>query len=208
MHLTLGSLLLGIAALLVLWVGIWGAMLGAVVVQGLAGPAWGMTALGVEIAVLSGIAWTLWHFQDRLLVHFGPLIGIAPPEKLYCQVCGAASRADTTFCHACGGTRFALSTPSMSKQTGWYVQIGMDVIGADESAIGVVKQRRASDFLVSRPRQRDVYVPFSAITAGDRRTIRLNVSTTEVDEQAWEQTRFFNRPSSPVRKIGGSPGQS
>jgi ferritin-like metal-binding protein YciE len=64
---------------------------------------------------------------------------------------------------------------------------GMAVVGSDASQVGQVKEVRSADFLVDRPRQRDVYVPFDAIqkTTGDR--IMLNIPADRVEDMVWEK---------------------
>ena len=63
----------------------------------------------------------------------------------------------------------------------------MAVVGSDASQVGQVKDVRDADFLVDRPRQRDVYVPFDAIqeTTGNR--IMLNLPADRVDDMDWEK---------------------
>jgi len=62
---------------------------------------------------------------------------------------------------------------------------GMDVLDADGDSIGRVKEVHARDFLVDRPRVRDIYVPYAAVrhTSGDR--VELMVTGREVDAQGW-----------------------
>ncbi len=43
------------------------------------------------------------------------------------------------------------------------VQAGMHVVGRDHEPIGRVKEVRADDFLIDRPMQPDVYVPFRLV---------------------------------------------
>jgi ferritin-like metal-binding protein YciE len=76
--------------------------------------------------------------------------------------------------------RKALQTAGMLRQ-------GMAVVGSDAGQVGQVKEVRSADFLVDRPRQRDVYVPFDAIqeTTGDR--IMLNIPADRVEDIAWEK---------------------
>jgi len=62
---------------------------------------------------------------------------------------------------------------------------GMEVMGSDGKRIGTVGQVRDQDFIVERPMQRDVPVPFSALkeVADDRAT--LNVPSDRVDDTSW-----------------------
>ena len=73
------------------------------------------------------------------------------------------------------------------------VRVGMDVAGADNGAIGRVKELRDADFLVDRPMARDVFVPYSAVmslpdlteTMGGGSRVVLNVTAAHVDRQGW-----------------------
>ncbi len=65
------------------------------------------------------------------------------------------------------------------------IRPGMEVVGRDSGHVGEVKEVRSNDFLVDRPMERDVYIPFSAceVTGGQ---IRLNVRSDEINDQGWE----------------------
>ncbi|HKC76233.1 MAG TPA: DUF2171 domain-containing protein [Chloroflexota bacterium] len=67
------------------------------------------------------------------------------------------------------------------------VSVGMDVLGADQERVGQVKEVRASDFLVERPLQRDVYVPFAAIREVTGNQVVLTVTSEHVDALKWPQ---------------------
>ena len=67
------------------------------------------------------------------------------------------------------------------------VSVGMDVLGADQERVGQVKEVRASDFLVERPLQRDVYVPFAAIRDVTGNQVVLTVTSDHVDALKWPQ---------------------
>src|SRR3954471_17265225 len=47
------------------------------------------------------------------------------------------------------------------------VRVGQAVFGSDSEPIGWVKEVRATDFLVDRPRARDMYVPLDAVIGED-----------------------------------------
>ena len=65
------------------------------------------------------------------------------------------------------------------------VSVGMDVLGADQERVGQVKEVRASDFLVERPLQRDVYVPRAAIREVTGNQVVLTVTSDHVDAIKW-----------------------
>jgi hypothetical protein len=67
------------------------------------------------------------------------------------------------------------------------VSVGMDVLGAEKERVGQVKEVRASDFLVARPLQRDVYVPFAAIREVTGNQVVLTVTSDHVDALKWPQ---------------------
>jgi uncharacterized protein (TIGR02271 family) len=67
------------------------------------------------------------------------------------------------------------------------VQEGLDVIGADNTIVGRVKEVRTSDFLVDRSMQRDVYVPFDAVQGINQYGVVLTVASNEVDDQGWQK---------------------
>ena len=65
------------------------------------------------------------------------------------------------------------------------VSVGMEVLGAETERVGQVKEVRASDFLVERPLQRDVYVPRAAIREVTGNQVVLTVSSDHVDAIKW-----------------------
>jgi len=65
------------------------------------------------------------------------------------------------------------------------VSAGAAVVGADGAAVGRVKEVRASDLLVDRRGQRDVYVPVTAVAEAAADRIRLTVPAEAVDDQGW-----------------------
>jgi hypothetical protein len=67
------------------------------------------------------------------------------------------------------------------------VSVGMEVLGAEKERVGQVKEVRASDFLVERPLQRDVYVPFAAIRDVTGNQVVLTVTSDHVDALKWPQ---------------------
>jgi hypothetical protein len=67
------------------------------------------------------------------------------------------------------------------------VSVGMEVLGAEKERVGQVKEVRAADFLVARPLQRDVYVPFAAIREVTGNQVLLTVTADHVDAIKWPQ---------------------
>ena len=65
------------------------------------------------------------------------------------------------------------------------VSVGMEVLGAKTERVGQVKEVRASDFLVERRLQRDVYVPFAAIREVTGNQVVLTVTSDHVDAIKW-----------------------
>jgi hypothetical protein len=61
----------------------------------------------------------------------------------------------------------------------------MDVVGSDGGPVGNVKEVSNNSFLVDRPTQRDLFVPFSAIQSLSGNRVTLSVQTGEVDDQGW-----------------------
>jgi hypothetical protein len=198
MRLSLASFLLGIGALLAIYVGIWVAVNVAMLVERAFGAPWGTVTLGTAIAVCAGVALAMWTWQDRLMDVFGPLLGRMGVEQLYCQTCGETARHDAVACVKCGDVRFGILPPRTRSQLPFHVQIGVDVVCADSVTIGVVKQRRVGDFLVARPHHRDLYVPYTAIT-GNKTTgaqttaVTLGVLAAHLDAQGWPHPALVGR---------------
>lgn len=73
----------------------------------------------------------------------------------------------------------------------------MDVIGSDGNDIGRVKEVREHDFLVDRPLQRDLYIPYSAIQSIHGERIMLNVPAGQVDAMGWPTSEMLgtSRPA-------------
>jgi hypothetical protein len=67
----------------------------------------------------------------------------------------------------------------------WQIRETMDVAGSDGAPVGTVKAVHGTDFHVDRPKERDVFVPFSAVKTVDGERVLLSVRATEVDEQHW-----------------------
>jgi hypothetical protein len=67
----------------------------------------------------------------------------------------------------------------------WQIRETMDAVGSDGELIGSVKAVRGTDFLVDRPRERDLYVPFSAVKTVDGERVMLSCRADEVDDQDW-----------------------
>lgn len=79
------------------------------------------------------------------------------------------------------------------------VRTGMTVYGSDDQDIGQVKEVRGNDFLVDRALARDIYVPFSAVRSAQDDRVTLNIESSEIDNQGWE-----NPELTAVGDMGGS----
>ncbi len=79
------------------------------------------------------------------------------------------------------------------------IREGMDVFGSDDQRIGQVKEIRSNDFLVDRPMARDVYVPFSDCQISNGQ-VRLDVPSTEVDNQGWLMPEMTDSQRSQQKK--------
>ena len=193
MRVTFFSMLLTMTALFTLALGMWLATWLSLEARRAYGQEWGMLVFFATVLVIAGAAAALYRWQDELMGMLG-IAGYAPPEVLYCQTCGTAASPDAMACVACGGTRFALSIPGTAAKTRWHVQVGMDVYGSDERPVGVVKRRRVRDFLVARALQRDLYVPFSAITGANAREVHLSVPSDSIGHSGWARPALIGRP--------------
>jgi hypothetical protein len=206
------SLVLGGGALLVLAVGIFGAAWVGVEVRRAFGPAYELWAFGGAVGTLIAIAAGLYRWQAATLGWLAPFGGRRAPEVQYCQTCGAATRLDAVVCSRCAGTRFGIAQRGIAGGAGgaaaastggvgvarvvgggtrwsyrsrWHLQVGMDVLDEHGVAVGVVKRKRTGDFLVARPRRRDVYVPLPAIARAEGATVHLTLPATALEAQPW-----------------------
>ncbi len=68
---------------------------------------------------------------------------------------------------------------------------GMDVSSSDGTVLGVVKEIRASDFLLDRSGQRDLYVPLSAVAQVTGQQVVLNVAADDIGDQGWPNPSLF-----------------
>lgn len=66
------------------------------------------------------------------------------------------------------------------------VDEGMEVASSDGTILGMVKEVRASDFLLDRSMQRDLYVPFNAVAKAEGNRIVLNVAADDVGNMDWQ----------------------
>jgi hypothetical protein len=71
-----------------------------------------------------------------------------------------------------------------------HVTHGMEVVGADGGAIGVLKEIDGQSILVDRPWHRDVYVPFEAIRDVVRGQLVLTIPADQVDSMDWPKPRL------------------
>lgn len=193
MRLTLFSMLLAAFAMIVVALGFFLAAWVGIQVRLTFGQEWEMLGFVAVLVIVVATAYAMFRWQDGLMNMLG-IAGHARPDVLYCQTCGTAASPSAMACAACGGIRFALSMPGTAGKTRWHVQVGMDVYGSDERPVGVVKRRRINDFLVARALQRDVYVPFSAITGANARDVHLSVPADAVGHSGWARSTFLSKP--------------
>lgn len=73
--------------------------------------------------------------------------------------------------------------------TSGYDQIheGMEVLGADQKRVGQVTQVRASDFVIERPQQQAIAVPFGAVGDVAGHQVVLTITADHVDTIKWPQ---------------------
>jgi hypothetical protein len=188
MKLIVSTLALGLGACLVVAVGIFGAVEVGLLGRRVVGREYEMWVFGGAVMAVAGMAWGLYRWQDAVLGWLSPLVGGTAPEVMFCQTCGAQSRHDVSFCPRCGGTRFGIAKPDAAgRGVRWPVQVGMDVFASDGLAIGVIKRKRAKDFLVARPLKRDVYVPLAAIARADKATVHLTVTESDPAVGGWSR---------------------
>jgi len=95
--------------------------------------------------------------------------------------------APTTEQRMAAETRVAGTITGQRPGSAGQIRQGMAVVGSDASQVGQVKEVRAADFLVDRPRQRDIYVPFDAIQETTGTRIMLNLPADRVDDMDWEK---------------------
>lgn len=65
------------------------------------------------------------------------------------------------------------------------VHEGMEVLGADRQRIGQVTQVRASDFVIERPTQHAIAIPFGAIGDVTGNQVMLTITADHVDTIKW-----------------------
>jgi hypothetical protein len=75
------------------------------------------------------------------------------------------------------------------------VQVGMTVVGSDLKEVGRVKEVRASDFLLDRRLQRDLYVPFEAIEDVTAGGVVLNLPAKDIHYKGWLSPPLIGGPS-------------
>jgi hypothetical protein len=82
------------------------------------------------------------------------------------------------------------------------LQPKMEVLGSDQEFIGEIKELREGDFLVDRPLQRDIYVPYDAIREIYVDSVTLSMPVDAVDRIGWPTTATMrhgsNRPDAPT----------
>jgi HSP20 family protein len=82
------------------------------------------------------------------------------------------------------------------EQQAGQVRSGMTVYGTNGNEIGMVKEIRPSDFLVSRSLHRDIYVPLNAVQNVSNDQVYLNIPSDQVDDMNWPSPPMFGGSSS------------
>ncbi len=62
---------------------------------------------------------------------------------------------------------------------------GESVVGSMGKSLGTVKEIHARDFVLDRPMQKDLHVPFTAIQDTNGNQVRLNLTSDQLDNQGW-----------------------
>ena len=75
---------------------------------------------------------------------------------------------------------------------------GMGVVSADGDTLGHVKLVRQGDFLLDRPLQRDLYVPFDAVDEVVDTWVRLTIPARWIDGMGWPSPRLLAAAGQPV----------
>lgn len=65
------------------------------------------------------------------------------------------------------------------------IREGMHVITEDGKDLGTVKEVRERDFLIDRPRHRDVYAPLDRVSNVVADSVKLHARSDEVDKADW-----------------------
>ncbi len=120
-----------------------------------------------------------------------------PPREPAQREAGVAQRARQQGAKAMEeqGAMPMGSGPSPEQQAG-QVQSGMTVYGTNGNEIGMVKEVRPNDFLVSRSLHRDIYVPFNAVQNVSNDQVYLNIPSDQVDDMNWPSPPMFGGQSS------------
>ncbi len=82
------------------------------------------------------------------------------------------------------------------EQQAGQVRSGMTVYGTNGNEIGMVKDIRSNDFLVSRSLHRDIYVPLNAVQSVSNDQVYLNIPSDQVDDMNWPNPPMFGESSS------------
>lgn len=82
------------------------------------------------------------------------------------------------------------------EQQAGQVRSGMTVYGTNGNEIGMVKEVRSNDFLVSRSLHRDVYVPLNAVQNVSNDQVYLNIPSDRVNDMNWPSPPMFGGQSS------------
>jgi hypothetical protein len=72
---------------------------------------------------------------------------------------------------------------------------GMEAVGSDGASIGDVREISNNSFLVHRPTNRDVFVPFAGVRSMSGNWVMLNIRADEVDDQGWATPDLTGAPT-------------
>jgi len=81
--------------------------------------------------------------------------------------------------------------PAAGPPPGAGVDVGMDVFDAGGIELGTVKELRQDDFLLNRPMERDVYVPFRFVDQVAGKRVTLTLRTNDISSLIMETPRLF-----------------
>jgi len=86
------------------------------------------------------------------------------------------------------------------------VTMGMEVVGADMHAVGIVEDVRDDDFLVAEREPGSVFVPFDAVLRLTGNQVVLKMRAEEVDLQNWPRLPTIGSVSAGMESSPGPAG--
>ena len=87
-----------------------------------------------------------------------------------------------------------------SEQEHPQLHVGMDVIAMNGERVGRIKEIKEHDFLVDRPKRRDLYLPFSTIERVEDNQVILRMTEFELNYIASESPPIFGGPGGTYEK--------